>query len=67
MWLSGKQPCDLYKNDNMNSKMTGIITILINSFLEGGPNAGTIGNISYVGNTSYSYEACTSKTDACYT
>jgi hypothetical protein len=67
MWLSGKQPCDLYKNDNINSKMTGIITILINSFLEGGPNAGTIGNISYVGNTSYSYEACTSKTDACYT
>ena len=47
--------------------MTGIITFMINTFLERGPTAATIGNVAYVGNTSYSYKPCTSVKSECYT
>ena len=41
--------------------MTGIITFMINTFLEGGPTEGTIGNVAYIGDLSYSYLSCDSK------
>tara|TARA_B110000914_G_C15141492_1_gene299680 strand:- start:31 stop:354 length:324 start_codon:yes stop_codon:yes gene_type:complete len=47
--------------------MTGIITLMINSFLEQGPSAGTIGNVAYVGNHEYHYKPCDNVKDACYT
>lgn len=47
--------------------MTGIIAFMINTFLEGGPTAGSIGNVAYMGNKSYSYKPCLSTKDACYT
>lgn len=47
--------------------MTGIITFMINTFLERGPTEGTIGNVAYVGNTAYSYKPCESTKSECYT
>ena len=47
--------------------MTGIISLMINTFLEMGPSEATIGNLAYIGNTSYSYKPCTSTKDECYT
>jgi len=67
MWLNGEYPCDKYLNDDKSEKMTGIITFMINTFLSLGPTDGSIGNVAYVGNTSYTYKPCTSTKLDCYT
>lgn len=47
--------------------MTGIITFMINTFLERGPTPSTIGNVAYIGDTKYNYKPCDSTDKTCYT
>jgi hypothetical protein len=67
MWLNGQYPCDTYLNDSKNQKMTGIISFMINTFLAHGPTDATIGNVAYIGDTTYSYKPCDSVKSECYT
>lgn len=46
--------------------MTGIISFMINTFLEGGPTKDSIGNVAYMGDKSYSYKQCLSVKEPCY-